>query len=144
MTWLPSRTKLGLAVVTAAALGFAACDKETIIEQPKDISVSVAPEVDELDVGKTVQLVAVVHNSDNQNVTWASASQNIATVSSSGLVTAVAPGTAVITATSAADPTKKGAATIRVREPAPGAPLEVTLTPESAELNPGQTLQLVA
>src|SRR5690606_31159229 len=117
----------------------------TIIEQPRDVSVTVAPEVAAIEVGGTVQLVAVVHNSENQNVTWASAASNIATVSTSGLVTGVAPGTAVITATSAADPTKKATATIEVKAPDPGAPVEVTIVPsEVSDLMVGETVQLVA
>src|SRR5690606_12068364 len=92
-------------------------------------------------VGETVQLVAVVKNASNQAVTWSSSAEAIATVSESGLVTAVAPGIAVITATSVADPTKKAAASIRVNAPPP---LVLTLTPESAEIKPGETLQLVA
>ena len=37
-------------------------------------------------------------NADTRNVTWSSSNERIATVSSSGLVTAVSPGTATITA----------------------------------------------
>jgi len=52
-----------------------------------------------LNVGSTEQLTATIQptNAINKNLTWSSSNNNIATVSSSGLVTAVADGTATIT-----------------------------------------------
>ena len=52
-----------------------------------------------LDIGATVQLKATVTPSDahDKSVTWSSSNTSVATVSSSGLVTAKAPGTATIT-----------------------------------------------
>ena len=60
--------------------------------------------------GATVQLTATVlpENASNKNVTWSSSNESVATVSETGLVTAVANGTATITAT-AADGTNKTA-----------------------------------
>ncbi len=54
-------------------------------------------------VNDTYQLIATVlpQGATNQNVTWASSAANIATVSSSGLITAKAPGTVNITVTTA-------------------------------------------
>jgi len=51
--------------------------------------------------GSTQQLTATVSpsNATNKNVTWSSNNTNVATVNSSGLVTAVAPGDAIITCT---------------------------------------------
>ncbi len=51
--------------------------------------------------GATVQLTATVlpENASNKNVAWSSSDESVATVSSSGLVTAVANGTATIAAT---------------------------------------------
>ncbi len=53
----------------------------------------------ELEIGKTLQLVATVEPADaaNKDVTWASSDDKIATVSDKGLVTAVAEGEATIT-----------------------------------------------
>lgn len=67
-------------------------------------------------VGTTAQLTATVlpANATNKAVTWTSATPAVATVNASGLVTRVAVGTAVITATSVADGTKKGTATVTV------------------------------
>ena len=55
-----------------------------------------------INVGKTVQLTATItpSNATNKTVTWKSSNTGVATVSSSGLVTAKAAGTANITASS--------------------------------------------
>lgn len=55
---------------------------------------------------KTYQLRAIVtpDNATNQNVTWKSSNTAVATVSNTGLVTLVSPGTTAIIATSADDP----------------------------------------
>ena len=54
-----------------------------------------------LAIGATSQLSATVlpENATNKTVTWASSNSNVATVDENGLVTALAPGTATITAT---------------------------------------------
>ncbi len=55
----------------------------------------------DLDVDETVQLTATVtpSNATNKSVTWSSSNTSVATVSSSGVVTAVYPGDAIITVT---------------------------------------------
>ena len=55
----------------------------------------------EVNVGETVQLTATMLPEDatDKTVTWASSDESIAAVDENGLVTAVAPGTATITAT---------------------------------------------
>ncbi len=54
-------------------------------------------------VGNTQQLTATIspNNATNQSITWTSSDTNVATVNSSGLVAAVATGSATITATTA-------------------------------------------
>ena len=54
-----------------------------------------------LEVGATETLIATVEPSvaKNKSITWSSSSEDVATVSTSGQVTAIAKGTAVITAT---------------------------------------------
>jgi hypothetical protein len=68
-------------------------------------SVSVTPSNPAIDSGATVQLSATAIDFHNQTIpnatfTWTSAPASVATVSSTGLVTGVAPGVAVITASS--------------------------------------------
>ena len=67
-------------------------------------------------VGKTVTLVATVSPSSatNKNINWSSSDTSVATVSG-GTVTGVAAGTATITATSAADSSKKATCTVSVQ-----------------------------
>ncbi|WP_144938347.1 phage tail tube protein [Pseudomonas alabamensis] len=78
-------------------------------------SVSVTPGTASVAVGATRQLSASAAPSGAaQNVTWSSSAPNVATVSSTGLVTGIAAGTAVITGTSVSDKTKTASSTITV------------------------------
>jgi glycosidase len=63
--------------------------------------VTVSPTSASIAAGLTRQLTATVQpaNASNQNVSWSSSNNSVATVNSNGLVTAVAPGTATITVT---------------------------------------------
>jgi len=68
-------------------------------------TVDVAPDRSALEVGSTVQLAAVVRDANgavlrDRAMGWESSDPAVATVSASGLVSARAPGTAVITGTS--------------------------------------------
>ena len=73
------------------------CNKEKIVAVT---SVSLSQSTAEMIVGETVQLSATVLPSDatDKSVTWATSKQSVATVSSSGVVTAIAEGTSTITA----------------------------------------------
>ncbi|WP_411382810.1 phage tail tube protein [Pseudomonas sp. L7] len=78
-------------------------------------SIDVTPATATLDVGDTQQMSKTVSPAGApQNVTWSTSAPGVATVSSSGLVTAISSGTAIITATSAVDGTKTDTATITV------------------------------
>ena len=94
--------------------------------------------------GNTFRLIATVAPADasNKAVTWASSNDAVATVNSTGLVTAVAPGTATITVT-----TVEGGYTAQcvitvtnVNVPVTG----VSLNETSKTLNPNGTFQLIA
>jgi uncharacterized protein YjdB len=63
--------------------------------------VSISPATVTLSAGLTAQLTATIApaNATNQNVTWSSANNAIATVNANGLVTGVAAGSATITCT---------------------------------------------
>ena len=70
-----------------------------VVSEPKPESVSVSPSSVTLTVGQSRYLTATVYPSNaSQLVTWTSSNANIASISSSGKVTAVNAGTAIITA----------------------------------------------
>lgn len=93
-------------------------------------------------VGETLQLTATVKPSyaDNKTITWKSSDEKVATVDKDGKVTAVANGTATITATSV-DGKHSATAVITVKI----APEKLTLTAENKTLTKvGDTLQITA
>jgi uncharacterized protein YjdB len=109
-------------------------------------SVTVAPTSSSLLVGATVQLSATTRDASNnvltgRVVTWSSSNSSIASVNSSGLVTAVAAGSATITGTSE---TKTGTSAITVTAPAPAPVATVSVSPPSSSLLVGATVQLSA
>ena len=114
---------------------------------PADVidGVTVDPATATIVVGDTVQLtadVSVVSGSPSTAVTWASDDETVATVDATGLVTAVAAGTATITATSVFDASFSGDAVITVIEPSviDG----VTIDAPATNVVEGGTLQLTA
>ncbi len=111
---------------------------------PTVSSVVIAPTSATLEPNDKKQLSVTVtaspDNADNKKVTWASDKTSVATVSESGLVTAVAQGTATITATSTIDNTKKGTCTITVNAPAQQIPATgVFLNKTSTTIGVGAT-----
>lgn len=103
-----------LAMVCAVLLVAAGCGDSTAPVLVATVSVS--PSTTTLAVGATQQHTATVQDAGGavltgRSVTWASSVPSVATVTSSGLATAVAPGTATITATSEG---KSGSATVIV------------------------------
>lgn len=83
-------------------------------------SVAVTPKTKALNAGQTVQLKAVVKpdGAKNKAVTWKTSDAKVATVNAKGKVTAIAAGTAKITATAKDGSKKAGSATITVAETA--------------------------
>lgn len=81
-------------------LVFFSCGKNTQEAEVKVSSVSLNDSSVSLVVGETVQLRASIQpsNATEKDITWASSKQSVATVSNSGLVTAVAEGSATIKA----------------------------------------------
>lgn len=105
----------GSATITATSEGMSGASAVTVDVVPV-ASVSVAPATSNLTVGATVQLTATTNDAagnvlTGRPVTWSSGTPGVATVSSSGLVTAVAAGSATITATSEG---KSGTAAVTV------------------------------
>jgi trimeric autotransporter adhesin len=106
-------------------------------------TVTVAPTTLPLQVGATGSLTATARDAQNnilagRTFTWTSGAPGIATVAADGTVAAVAPGTAIITATSEG---KSGTATVTVTA-VPVA--SVTVAPTSADLTTGGTQQITA
>src|SRR5437867_11914050 len=108
---------------------------------PAVASVDVTPPSASVQAGQTVQLTATPKDANGaplsgRTVTWSSSNTTVATVSNSGLVSGVTPGTATITATSEG---KSGTSSITVTN-VPVATVDVT--PPSASVQAGQTVQL--
>ena len=105
-------------------------------------------------IDETVQLnvASVTPSGANNSVTWSSENSNIASVSATGLVTGKGEGTVKIIATSTVNSTVKAECSITVTKNAssggdddtPVASGEIVLNQTTAELKPGDTLQLTA
>lgn len=111
---------------------------------PAVLSVAIANPPAALIAGTTAQLTAAVQVAGGASaaVTWSSSNNGVATVSTTGLVSAVAAGNVSITATSVADVTKKASATIRID--ATAIVTNITVAPATLALDVGGTGQLTA
>jgi hypothetical protein len=103
------------ALLGGLALFLASC-QQTQTQPDRVLSVTVTPATATIEVGQQVALTAQVQVTGNAStaVTWSSSNTAVATVDANGVVRGVAPGQAVIRATSVADNTKFGQATITV------------------------------
>ena len=140
-----SAKAVALAVQAVLALSLISCGGSS---EPGPLidRIEVTPSTASREVGETVQLSAAVKDAEGVllsgfAVTWSSSATNVASVSSSGLVTAVTIGTAVISATSGS---KTGVSTINVIPPPPDPVASVTVSPSSDTLLVGETVQLAA
>src|SRR6266705_1862852 len=108
-------------------------------------SVTVSPASASVQAGQTVQLTATPKDANGnalsgRTVTWASSNGSVGTVNGSGLVTGVVGGSTTITATSEG---QSGSSAVTVTAgPLPVA--SVTVSPASASVPAGQTVQLTA
>ncbi|MGN1216458.1 MAG: Ig domain-containing protein, partial [Phocaeicola sp.] len=95
-------------------------------------------------VGETTQLNATVSPSSatNKSVSWTSDDTSVATVSSTGLVTAKSAGTATITCKAKDGSGKQATCNISVKEDVK--PTSITLSASKVSLSEGETLQLTA
>ncbi|HEU0054629.1 MAG TPA: Ig-like domain-containing protein, partial [Longimicrobium sp.] len=103
--------------------------------------IAVVPDSGSLFVGGTLRLRAVVTGAADTLAAWTSDAPEVATVDASGVVSALAPGSAVVTAVARADTSQKAHATIRVAL-VPVARLE--LLPALLLLGVGDSVRLVA
>src|SRR5881628_1647026 len=132
----------GTATITATSEGKSGPSTITVTPVPV-ASVTVSPSTASVQVGQTVQLTATPKDASGnplsgRPVSWGSSNTAVATVSGSGVVTGVTAGAATITATSEG---QSGTATITVST-VPVA--SVTVSPSTASLQVGQTVQLTA
>ena len=128
-----------LAVLTLAA--GVSC-KELSVTSPPVASVTIVPDGAALLIGQTVLFIATLRDADGnelrRTVTWTSSADAVATVSNDGRVTALGPGTAMITA--AADGrSDQVEVTVNVRPVA-----TVDVTPPQASLEIGDSVQFQA
>ena len=128
----------GVSVISSAAT-------LTVQAKPAPVSVtgvSLDKATLELYTGDTATLTATVEpdNADNKDVTWKSNNESVATVDTSGKVTAVGAGTATITATAADGSEKYDTCTVTVTQPVTG----VTLDKPSMTLTEGDSETLTA
>lgn len=136
-----ARPCLTLAVVILLSLSVG-CSSDPVDPRPEPVaSVIVTPAEATIEVGETTPLTARPENAAGgalqRAVTWKSSNPAVATVDATGLVAAVAAGTATIVATSEG---MSGTAAIEVPLPV----VSVTIEPESVELRVGETLTLTA
>ena len=132
----------GTAIVFASIEGIIGTATVTVRQVPVE-TVVVTPPTSTVVVGGTAQLSASVRDATGRELTdrlvgWTSSDEAVATVSSTGLVSTLKPGSVTITASSEG---KSGTATVTITA-APVA--SVTVTPPSASINVGQTATLTA
>ena len=131
---------VGSATITASSEGKSGTSTVTVVRAPV-LSVAVEPGTLSIPSGASRPLTVTVVDANRVNVTdrevrWTSSNELVASVSASGAVTAKAPGTATITATSEG---KSGAVSITVTPAAVGT---VSILPASASLTVGGTASL--
>ncbi|MDE6652143.1 MAG: Ig-like domain-containing protein, partial [Paramuribaculum sp.] len=109
----------------------------------KDImpeEVVITPDTLTVEVGDTYALTYTVLPEDakNKTVTWSSSDETVATVDANGLVTALLPGTATITATTINEVTAVCEVTVILK------PAGIALSAEVEEMTEGENLRLTA
>jgi uncharacterized protein YjdB len=106
---------LATACVTASGCPNA-CDVTKELIAPTNMTVTVAPAQAQLTVGQTQQFTATVlpESVSNRSVTWSVTPAGTATIDAAGLLTALAPGQAVVTATTAATPSRSAQAAANI------------------------------
>ena len=135
------------AFTTSLQLALSSATDFTLVEAApvsvESISVSSAGSLTSIAEGVTLQLTATVlpANADVLTVSWSTSDQTKATVSETGLVTAVAAGSVDITATSTADATKFGTFSLTVTPP-PASLQGVEIVAAKTSLETSETLQL--
>ena len=133
---------VGTVPIAASIEGKSATADVVVIPMPVAL-VRVSPASRDLTVGQSAQLTAQAFDArgivlPGRAVTWSSSAPNVVTVTSSGLVTALSPGNATITASIEG---RTGTSSVKAELP-PVARVEVL--PTDISVRPGQTAQLTA
>ena len=158
VTWASSNTSVGTVnasglvtgvvagstTITATSEGQSGTSVVTVTLVPV-ATVTVSPAPASVQAGQTVQLTATPKDANGntltgRTITWGSSNTSVGTVSASGLVTGVVAGSTTITATSEG---KSGTSAVTVTA-APLPVASVTVSPASASVFVGQTVQLTA
>jgi uncharacterized protein YjdB len=135
---------VGNATITASSGGASGTATIQVTSSaPVVASVSVSPSSSSLYPGRTKQLTATLKDASGNilsgtPVSWTTSSSGVASVSSSGVVSGVAVGSATITAAAGG---QSGTASVTVSAPVVAS---VSLSPSSATMAPGETTQLTA
>jgi len=138
----------GTATINAQADGISATVPVTVAAPPVApvASISVTLGSTSLVIGQTTQATATLRDAagnvlSGRTVAWSSANPEVASVSSTGWVTAVSGGSASVIAKSEG---QSGAATVSITTPPPAPVATVTLGASSTTLLVGQTAQVTA
>lgn len=140
-TGVVSAIGVGTTIITATSEGQSGSAALSVIQAPV-ASVVLSSPLTNLTVGTSTQVVLTLRAADGSTLTgrtvnWTSSASGVASVSN-GLVTAVAPGNATITATSEGI---SGSISFTVQAPAPAT---VEVSPPSATITVGRTTTLTA
>jgi uncharacterized protein YjdB len=133
---------VGITVITATSEGKSATALLTVLPVPVATITVTAPQ-SSLTVGSSTQAAAVTRSASGQVltdrvITWSSSAPSVASVSSTGVILAIAPGAVTVSATS-----EGRTATLAVSVLAP-APAVVDISPAAVTLAPSQTASLSA
>ncbi|MBX3176552.1 MAG: Ig-like domain-containing protein [Candidatus Hydrogenedentes bacterium] len=130
----------GAVLISALGSSSAITGSATItVTAPPAYTVRVFPDAAALAIGDTLRLAASSTRAGD-TIAWNTADSNVATVDSTGLVSAAGPGTVLITATGALSGAS-ASATITVEEPVVE---EAFVRPAEASIQTGETLALTA
>ena len=133
---------VGTTVITASSEGKSATATLTVMPVPVATITLTAPQ-SSLTVGSSTQATAITRSASGQvltdrAITWSSSAPSVASVSSTGVILAIAPGAVTVSATS-----EGRTATLAVSVLAP-APAVVEISPATVTLAPSQTASLTA
>ena len=138
----------GAATISATSEGHSGSIGLTVTAPPPApvASVTITPPSPSMQAGSSTQLTATLKDAggtvlSGRTIKWASSNTAVATVNTSGLVSAIAPGAATITATSEG---KSGSSTVTVTSAPPAPVATVAVSPSNPTVQAGGNLQFSA